>query len=95
MRIKSKPWPYSAYYPNLGSCSWSWGLARAATRLGTRALITCRCGPNAMGILDAAGIEVISGAEGSVRGAVHRYREGSLRHNGLRPMPAGGPQLRR
>lgn len=46
---------------------------------GVRAVLTGNCGPNAFQVFGAAGIEVIVGVSGRVRGAVAQYRQGALR----------------
>ncbi|MFZ5449899.1 MAG: NifB/NifX family molybdenum-iron cluster-binding protein [Thermodesulfobacteriota bacterium] len=50
------------------------------------AVLTGNCGPKAFQTLQAAGIRVILGVEGSVREAVQNYRAGKLK-------PAGGPNV--
>ena len=45
---------------------------------GAKALLTGHCGPKAFEVLSAAGIEVYSGIEGTVRDAVEAWRKGSL-----------------
>lgn len=50
------------------------------------AVLTGNCGPKAFETLQAAGIPVIVGVEGSVRDAVQNYRAGKLK-------PAPGPNV--
>jgi predicted Fe-Mo cluster-binding NifX family protein len=50
------------------------------------AVLTGNCGPKAFQTLQAAGIQVIVGLEGSVREAVQNYRAGKLK-------PAPGPNV--
>ena len=48
--------------------------AETAARLGAEAVITGHCGPKAFRTLAAAGIAVVTGASGTVRGAVAAYK---------------------
>jgi predicted Fe-Mo cluster-binding NifX family protein len=50
------------------------------------AVLTGNCGPKAFHTLQAAGIQVIVGVEGSVRQAVQNYQAGKLK-------PAMGPNV--
>lgn len=43
-----------------------------------KAVLTGNCGPNAFRTLEAAGIEVVVGATGTVREAIEAYRSGRL-----------------
>lgn len=53
--------------------------AALASRLGVSVVITGHCGPKAFTALQAAGIEVVSGAEGTVAQSVNDYRAGRLK----------------
>jgi predicted Fe-Mo cluster-binding NifX family protein len=53
--------------------------AQTLSRLGVDVLITGHCGPKAFRTLRAAGIQVVVGAEGTVREAVERFRKGELK----------------
>jgi len=46
---------------------------------GAKALITGNCGPNAVKTLNAAGIDVIMGQDGTVSEAIDRYKKGELK----------------
>ncbi len=52
--------------------------ASTVSRLGAECLITGHCGPKAYRTLSAAGIEIYTGAEGSVAEALEQYHAGSL-----------------
>jgi predicted Fe-Mo cluster-binding NifX family protein len=53
--------------------------ARIVAEHGAGVVITGHCGPNAFRTLSAAGIDVVLGAEGTVREAVGRFNAGELR----------------
>ncbi len=53
-----------------------------------KVVLTGNCGPNAFRTLEAAGIEVVIGAGGTVREAVEHYRAGKL-------SASGGPKRER
>ena len=53
--------------------------ASSVSRKRAQVLITGHCGPNAFKALQAAGIKVISGAEGKVEQAISDYLEGNLK----------------
>ncbi len=53
--------------------------ASSVSEKGAQVLITGHCGPNAFRALKAAGIKVVSGAEGKVEKAVSDYLEGDLK----------------
>lgn len=52
--------------------------AETATRLGAEAVITGQCDPVAFRALRAAGIQVIVGAQGTVREAIAGFNQGGL-----------------
>jgi predicted Fe-Mo cluster-binding NifX family protein len=45
---------------------------------GSKVVLTGHCGPNAFAALEAAGIEVVTGASGTVREAIKQYSDGLL-----------------
>jgi len=53
--------------------------AQMVAQKGVDAIITGNCGPNAHQVLSAAGIEMITGASGSVKDAIESYRAGKLK----------------
>ncbi len=61
--------------------------AEVAVRLGAKVVITGHCGPKAFSALSAAGIEVVSGANGTVVQALEAYRAGRLK-------PVSAPDVR-
>jgi predicted Fe-Mo cluster-binding NifX family protein len=73
--------------------------AQAVANKGVGVLITGDIGPNAFQTLSAAGIKVITGASGTVKEALERYKSGSLQqasgataeiHAGIKDRRGGG-----
>ena len=52
--------------------------AQTLCRLGAEVVITGHCGPKAFRTLQAAGIQVVVGAEGTVADAVEQFKNGQL-----------------
>lgn len=50
--------------------------AQNITSKGIEVVLTGNCGPNAFGVLEAAGIKVITGVTGTVRDAIEGYKSG-------------------
>lgn len=77
--------------------------AQTVANEGAKAVITGSVGPNAFQVLSQAGIEVITGASGTVREAIQRFKTGQLGrpttgatvpgHAGLGMGPAAGPGM--
>jgi predicted Fe-Mo cluster-binding NifX family protein len=49
---------------------------------GVKLVITGNVGPNAFGALSAAGIEIVTGAFGTVREVVEKFKRGELKRTG-------------
>ena len=56
--------------------------AQTIASKGVKLLITGNVGPNAFGALSAAGIEIVTGAFGTVRDAVEKFKRGELKKTG-------------
>ncbi len=52
--------------------------AETVSRLGAEVVVTGHCGPKAFRTLSAAGIKVVTGAEGTVKDAIDAFRAGIL-----------------
>jgi len=53
--------------------------AETVSRAGADVVITGHCGPKAFRVLTAAGVQVITGAAGTVRDALEQYRKGQIK----------------
>jgi len=56
--------------------------AQTIANKGAKVVITGNVGPNAFGALSAAGIEIVTGASGTVREVVEKYKSGKLQRTG-------------
>ena len=56
--------------------------AQIVTKQDVEAVITGNIGPNAFQILQAAGIKVFTGAEGTIKDAIEHYKNGTLNQTG-------------
>ena len=54
------------------------GAAQSVTSLGAKAVLTGHVGPNAHMALSAAGVEVYTGASGTVKNAVKMFKNGKF-----------------
>ncbi len=78
--------------------------AQTIANKGVKLLITGNVGPNAFGALSAAGIEIVTGASGTVREAVEKSKRGEFKktreptvdsHFGMGGRGGGGGAWRR
>jgi len=53
--------------------------AQFVADLDVKAVLSGNIGPNAFEVLNAAGIEILTGAEGTVNDAIEDYKEGKLK----------------
>lgn len=56
--------------------------AQLVASLGVKVVLTGNIGPNAYGALSAAGVKVVTGAGGTVKEAVDRFKRGELGASG-------------
>ncbi len=55
---------------------------------GATVVLTGNCGPNAFQTLSAAGIQVIVGVTGTVKGAIEKYKKGELQASSQASVPS-------
>ena len=56
--------------------------AQLVAEKNAKVILTGNCGPNAFRTLEAAGIEIVIGASGTVREAIEQYKAGKLSPTG-------------
>jgi predicted Fe-Mo cluster-binding NifX family protein len=54
---------------------------------GAEAVITGNCGPNAFQTLSAANVKLYTGAQGTVKDMVEKYKKGELKESGNSTVP--------
>src|SRR4030042_4107188 len=82
--VNSETMEFEAY-PNLAADSTSGAgiqIAQTIANEGVKVVITGNVGPNAFGALSAAGIEIVTGAFGTVREVVEKFKRGELQRTG-------------
>jgi predicted Fe-Mo cluster-binding NifX family protein len=56
--------------------------AQTVANRGVKVVLTGNVGPNAFNVLSATGIKIVTGASGSVRDAIEKYKNGQLKEVG-------------
>jgi predicted Fe-Mo cluster-binding NifX family protein len=82
--VNSETMEFEAY-PNLAADSKGGAgiqIAQTIANEGVKVVITGNVGPNAFGALSAAGIEIVTGASGTVREVVEKFKKGEFRKTG-------------
>ena len=82
--VNSETMEFEAY-PNLAADSTSGAgiqIAQTIANDGVKVVITGNVGPNAFGVLSAAGIEIVTGAFGTAREVVEKFKRGELKRTG-------------
>jgi predicted Fe-Mo cluster-binding NifX family protein len=82
--VNSETMEFEAY-PNLAADSTGGAgikIAQTIANEGVKVVITGNVGPNAFGVLSAVGIEIVTGAFGTVREVVEKFKRGELKRTG-------------
>jgi predicted Fe-Mo cluster-binding NifX family protein len=56
--------------------------AQTIANKGVKTVITGNIGPNAFGALSATGIEIVTGASGTIKEVIEKYKNGNLQKTG-------------
>jgi predicted Fe-Mo cluster-binding NifX family protein len=73
-------------YPNLAAGSTGGAgiqVAQTIANEDVKTVITANVGPNAFGVLSALGIEIVTGAFGTVREVIEKFKKGDLQRASL------------
>ena len=82
--VNSETMEFEAY-PNLAADATSGAgiqIAQTIANEDVKVVITGNVGPNAFGVLSAAGIEIVTGAFGTVKEVVEKFKRGELQRTG-------------
>lgn len=79
--VDSDTMEYTVVSNNSSNAAHGAGIQAAQTvvNLGVKVVLTGNVGPNAFSVLSATGIKIVTGASGSVRGAIEKYKNGQLK----------------
>ena len=79
--VDSETMEFEAVVNDSSSAAHGAGIQAAQTvvNLGAKVVLTGNVGPNAFNVLSATGTKVVTGASGSVKDAVEKYKKGELK----------------
>ena len=79
--VDSETMQFDAIANNSSSAAHGAGIQAAQTvvNMGAKVVLTGNVGPNAFNVLSASGITIVTGASGSVKEAVEKYKKGELK----------------
>ena len=82
--VDSETMEFNAISNSSSSAAHGAGIQAAQTvvNIGAKVVITGNVGPNAFNVLSATGIKIVTGASGSVKDAVEKYKNGQLKEVG-------------
>jgi predicted Fe-Mo cluster-binding NifX family protein len=82
--VDSETMEFNAVANDSSSAAHGAGIQAAQTvvNMGAKVVITGNVGPNAFNVLSATGIKIVTGASGSVKEAVEKYKKGQLQEVG-------------
>ena len=82
--VDSETMEFTAVSNDSSSAAHGAGIQAAQTvaNRGAKVVITGNVGPNAFNVLSATGIKIVTGASGSVRESVEKYKSGQLKEIG-------------
>ena len=84
MIVDSETMEFSAISNDSTNAAHGAGIQAAQTvvNMGAKVVITGNVGPNAFNVLSATGIKIVTGASGSVKEVVEKYKSGQLKETG-------------